>query len=151
MRIPLTWPKGTYGLPKPKSGCPKGSNFPWHSGYRKHDTEDTDSNNKWSSPFDLAGPYYRNNMFQNFCMKTKDTASVYNLPWPRGQYCINKKGECPEGLCYLFVCLFFGLFKPILIYNLGGELDCLDSPSWGLTWLFVSSYLSLIVSLSKRP
>ena len=104
MRIPLTWPKGTYGLPMPKSGCPKGSEFLWHQGYRKHDTEDSRANNEWSSPFDLAGPYYRNNMFQKFCMKTEDTASDYNLPWPRGQYCILKKGECPEGLCYLFVC-----------------------------------------------
>ena len=101
MRIPLTWPKGTYGLPMPKSGCPKGSNFQWHAGYRSHDTEDTRGNNKWSSPFDLAGPYYRRDMTQKFCMKTKDEASDYNLPWPRGQYCILKKGECPEGLCYL--------------------------------------------------
>ena len=106
MRIPLTWPEGTYGLPMPKSGCPKSSNFPWHSGYRKHDTEDDDSNNKWSSPFDLAGPYYKNDMYQKFCMKTKHTASDYNLPWPKGQYCILKKGKCPGGLCYLSVCLF---------------------------------------------
>ncbi|XP_073250647.1 uncharacterized protein [Porites lutea] len=97
VRIPLTWPKGTYGLPMPKSGCPKGSNFQWHAGYRSHDTEDTRGNNKWSSPFDLAGPYYRRDMTQKFCMKTKDKASDYNLPWPRGQYCILKKGECPEG------------------------------------------------------
>ena len=106
MRIPLTWPKGRYGLPKPKSGCPKGSKFPWHEGYRYHDTEDSRSNNDWSSPFDLDGPYYKNNMYQNFCLKTEDTASVYNLPWPKGQYCIFKKGECPGGLCYFFVCLF---------------------------------------------
>ncbi|KAM7429490.1 hypothetical protein ABFA07_019668 [Porites harrisoni] len=97
VRIPITWPEGTYGLPMPKSGCPKRSNFPWHSGYRYHDTEDRRSNNMWSSPFDLAGSYYKNNMYQNFCMKTKHTASVYNLPWPKGQYCILKKGKCPEG------------------------------------------------------
>ena len=80
MRIPLTWPKGTYGLPMPKSGCPKGSNFQWHAGYRSHGTEDTR---------------------QKFGMKAKDTASDYNLPWPGGPYCILKKGKCPEGLCYL--------------------------------------------------
>ena len=101
MRIPLTWPKGTYGLPMPKSGCPKR----WHKGYRKHDTEDVFGANKWSYPFDLAGPYNRNDMTQNFCMKTEYTASVYDLHWPKGQYCILKKRKCPGGLCYLFVCL----------------------------------------------
>ena len=134
MRIPLTWPRGTYGLPMPKSGCPKGSKFPWHQGYRKHDTEDTRANNSWSSPFDLAGPYDRNDMSQAFCMKTKDTASDYNLPWPRGQYCILKKGECPEGLCYLFVCLFFVLFKPILIYKYRQSARLFRQPVVGLTW-----------------
>ena len=88
----------------------------------------------WSSPFDLAGPYYRNNMRQNFCIKTKDTASDYNLPWPRGQYCILKKGECPEGLCYLFVCLFLGLFKLILIYKNRQSSRLFRQPVVGLTW-----------------
>ena len=133
MRIPLTWPEGTYGLPMPKSGCPKRSNFPWHSGYRKHDTEDDDSNNKWSSPFDLAGPYNKNNMYQKFCVKTKGTASDYNLPWPKGQYCILKKGKCPEGLCYLFASLFFFcLFKPILYKN--SQSARLFRQPVGLTW-----------------
>ena len=130
MRIPLTWPEGTYGLPMPKSGCPKRSNFPWHSGYRKHDTEDDDSSNKWSSPFDLAGPYYKNNMYQKFCVKTKDTASDYNLPWPKGQYCILKKGKCSGGLCYLFDC--FCLFKPILYKN--SQSAKLFRQPVGLTW-----------------
>ena len=129
MRIPITWPEGTYGLPMPKSGCPKRSNFPWHSGYRYHDTEDRRSNNMWSSPFDLAGSYYKSNMYQNFCMKTKHTASVYNLPWPKGQYCILKKGTCPEGL--LFVCFFvFSVCSSQFYIKIVSQLDCLDSP-WG--------------------
>ena len=124
MQIPLTWPKGTYGLPKPTSGCPKGSNFQWHEGYRKHDTEDTRSSNRWSSPYDLAGPYSEDDMYQNFCVKTRHTASDYDLPWPKGKYCILKKGECPEGMCYLFVC------SSQFYIKLGSQLDCLDSP-WG--------------------
>ena len=100
MRTPLNWPKGTYGLPMPASGCPSGANFPWHTGFRRHDTEDFAGENKWSSPYDLAGPYYRNNMYQRFCMKTKETDN--NPPWPKGRYCILKKGQCPQGLCYLF-------------------------------------------------
>ena len=131
MRIPLTWPKGTYGLPMPKSGCPKGSKFPWHEGYRKHDTEDVGGDNKWSSSFDLAGKYYRNDMTQKFCMKTEDTASDYDLPWPRGQYCILKLEECPEGLRYLLLLLFFFLVCSSQFYiKIVCQLDCLDSP-WG--------------------
>ena len=131
MRIPLTWPKGTYGLPMPKSGCPKESNFSWHEGYRKHDTEDVRADNKWSSPFDLAGKYNRNEMTQKFCMKTKVTTSDYDLPWPRGKYCILKKGECPEGLCYLLLLLFFFFVCSSQFYiKIVSQLDCLDSP-WG--------------------
>ena len=35
-------------------------------------------------------------MYQRFCMKTsnKDT---YMWDWPKGQYCIFKKGYCPNG------------------------------------------------------
>ena len=134
MRIPLTWPKGTYGLPKPKSGCPKGTNVKWHEGYRKHDTEDSFGHNKWSSPFDLAGPYYKNDMTQKFCVKTKDTASDYNLPWPRGQYCILKKRECPEGLCYLFVCLFAFARSSQFYIKLGMQSARLSRQSVRQTW-----------------
>ncbi|XP_068753764.1 uncharacterized protein [Montipora capricornis] len=95
VRIPLTWPSGTYGLPMTKSGCPKG-NF-WHQGTRFHDTEDDDSSNSWSDPYDLAGTVSKNNMEQKFCMKTKSKASEFELSWPKGKYCIYKKGDCPEG------------------------------------------------------
>ncbi|XP_068755958.1 uncharacterized protein [Montipora capricornis] len=95
VRIPLTWPFGTYGLPMTKSGCPDGD-F-WHKGTRYHDTEDDDSDNYWSDPYDLAGKVDKNNMEQKFCMKTKSKTSEYELPWPKGKYCIYKKGDCPEG------------------------------------------------------
>ncbi|XP_068755959.1 uncharacterized protein [Montipora capricornis] len=95
VRIPLTWPLGTYGLPMTKSGCPHGD-F-WHEGTRYHDTEDELPKNKWSDPYDLAGRANKKNMEQKFCMKTQSKTSKYDLPWPKGKYCIYKKGDCPEG------------------------------------------------------
>ena len=94
-RIPLTWPKGTYGLPMPKSGCPKGTAFQWQNGTRYQDTEDDSANNQWSPSWDLAGRADKNNMEQRFCIKTNSDGF---LPWPKGQYCIFKKGPCPKGL-----------------------------------------------------
>ncbi|XP_068753813.1 uncharacterized protein [Montipora capricornis] len=95
VRIPLTWPFGTYGLPMTKSGCP-GGGF-WNAGTRYHDTEDVNSKNYWSYPYDLAGRVRKNNMEQKFCMKTQSKTSNYDLPWPKGKYCIYKKGNCPDG------------------------------------------------------
>ena len=79
----------------PKEGCPKASGFSWHPGTRWHDTKE---NNDWSRPnYDLAGLYYDNEgTEQKFCIKTQ-AGSVYSLPWPKGQYCIFKKGICPAG------------------------------------------------------
>ena len=94
VRIPLTWPVGTYGLPMPKSGCPKGITFPWHVGTRYHDTEDGSANNRWSTPYHLAGKVSKSNMEQKFCMKTQRT---FGISWPKGKYCILKKGPCPQG------------------------------------------------------
>lgn len=93
VRIPLTWPFGTYGLPMAKSGCPKGT----FGGTRYHDTEDDGANNHWSHSYDLAGNVGKSSMEQRFCMKTRAETSEYNLPWPKGQYCIYKKGNCPQG------------------------------------------------------
>ncbi|KAL9962439.1 hypothetical protein ACROYT_G031543 [Oculina patagonica] len=101
VRIPLTWPLGTYGLPETTSGCPKG-HF-WHKGYRYHDTEDKSPNNNWSNPYDLAGSYGRRNMEQKFCMKTRHQTTPYDLHWPKGEYCIFKKGNCPKGFGVGFI------------------------------------------------
>ena len=94
LRIPLTWPKGTYGLPMPKSGCPKGTNFLWRKGTRYQDTEDYRSDNKWSVNHYLAGRAKKDDMEQKFCMKTQPDGI---LNWPKGKYCILKKGPCPKG------------------------------------------------------
>ena len=93
--FPTAWPKGTYGLPMPKSGCPQGSGFTWHKGTRYHDTEDNKGSSDWSSPYDLAGRADKNDMEQKFCMKTQSQPT--ELSWPKGKYCVFKKGSCPTG------------------------------------------------------
>ena len=98
MRIPLVWPRGTYGLPMPKDGCPKGSDFVWHTGTRYHDMENIDPKAFWSAEWDMAGHYSKSAMEQKFCIKTTRTATTYDLPWPKGKYCIFKKGDCPEAV-----------------------------------------------------
>ncbi|XP_041462167.1 uncharacterized protein LOC121413420 [Lytechinus variegatus] len=91
-----TWPSGTYGLPKPLTGCPSG----WVDGRRKHDTEDTSPNNNWSDPLNLAGYQYSSSMEHEFCIKTSTSGSS---GWPAGEYCIYKYGSCPSGFQEKFV------------------------------------------------
>ncbi|XP_078384038.1 uncharacterized protein LOC144666477 [Oculina patagonica] len=98
VRIPLTWPLGTYGLPETTSGCPQGKDSIWHKGTRFHDTQDGDPSNSWSDPYDLAGYKNKKDMEQKFCMRTQNRTTPYDLPWPKGNYCVYKKGNCPEGL-----------------------------------------------------
>ena len=106
MRIPLTWPEGTYGLPMPKEGCPKEKGLTWHAGTRYQDTEDSHSRNQWSSHFNLAWDNKRNDVVMKYCIKTNFKGAGYPLPWPKGKYCIHKKGHCPEG-CFIFCCFVF--------------------------------------------
>ncbi len=98
VEIPVTWPQGTYGLPKPHTvGCPN-SHFTWATGWRFHDTEDVGPDNFWSNPCHLEGPYWGNDAYQNFCMKTVNEEDIYEWTWPAGQYCIFRKGgACPSG------------------------------------------------------
>lgn len=44
----VTWPLGTYGLIQSAQGCPDGG-VTWHTGWRKFDTEDSRSQNAFSS------------------------------------------------------------------------------------------------------
>ena len=81
----------------PKAGCPKGGKFTWHVGTRYQDTEDAFGRNRWSNPYDLAGSLAKSNMQQKFCMKTHVGDTQNGLQWPKGQYCILKKGACPKG------------------------------------------------------
>lgn len=92
------WPEGQYGLPKPIDDCPKSSSFTWETGSLFQDCEDTNPQTSRSPSFHLAG-YVKNDVFQEFCVKTNTINDSANPPWPSGQYCIYQKGEkCPRGL-----------------------------------------------------
>lgn len=67
LKIPLVWPKGTYGLMMTIYGCPSHESFTWHQGYVIQDTEDMHNKNAWTTPshvygacvfvYDQSGPY----------------------------------------------------------------------------------------------
>ena len=48
---------------------------------------------KIAEPKGLVGVYNKNIKTQ-FCTKT-DTTHDYGITWPKGSYCIGKKGSCP--------------------------------------------------------
>ena len=90
----VRWPKGTYALPMPVSGCPKRKKAPWSEGFLKQNTEDTTPLSNWSRPTHLKGLKKHNVITQHFCVKEKKGGSD---EWPAGKYCIYKKGKCPLG------------------------------------------------------
>ncbi|CAH1240004.1 SVEP1 [Branchiostoma lanceolatum] len=90
----VEWPWGTYGLPKTDTGCPEPAGVTWRPGVRQQDTEDDDSNNKWTPGLHFDGDFWKNNVYQKFCMKTSSTEGYGN--WPRGSYCIFKRRGCPS-------------------------------------------------------
>ena len=94
--MPVLWPQGTYGLPMADTGCPGDPNFTWRTGYRYQDMEDDTKNSQLSASSHLAANVHDGDVEQNFCMKTS-TASDNSRPlWPKGDYCIYKRGKtCP--------------------------------------------------------
>ena len=52
----MTWPRGTYGLYMPRTGCPR-STFPWHQGWLYQDVEDIGASNVFSDTLHLYGEY----------------------------------------------------------------------------------------------
>ncbi|XP_067028775.1 CUB and sushi domain-containing protein 3-like isoform X3 [Acropora muricata] len=97
---PIKWPAGTYGIPKPLSGCPVADGFEWMTGSRSQDTE---SNNNKSLSFHLDAVVNKKKVKRSFCLKTSTANDQNRTSWPSGQYCIYKKGNCPEHLNYGFV------------------------------------------------
>ncbi|XP_033118811.1 uncharacterized protein LOC117118350 [Anneissia japonica] len=98
VQIPITWPQGTYGLTQTegKHVCPSTPGFTWHTGWRKHDTE---KRNDWSDGNHFVGPYWNNDMYDNFCMKHETKVTEYDWTWPDGQYCVYQAGSnCPSNL-----------------------------------------------------
>ena len=62
------WPKGTYGLPMPKSGCPFSSNNQtWLEGFYTQDTENTENYNLVSPNILLAGDFNNRKILWQSC------------------------------------------------------------------------------------
>ena len=62
------WPKGTYGLPMPKSGCPFSSNNrTWLQGFYTQDTENTENYNLVSPNILLAGDFNNRKILWQSC------------------------------------------------------------------------------------
>ncbi|KAF0987976.1 hypothetical protein HZS_4627, partial [Henneguya salminicola] len=95
------WPNGSYGLPEPKSGCPKEGT--WKTGFIYQNTEDDMNSNSHSKSYEGKGRFTDQGIELRFCMKqsTKDESKK----WPNGSYCLYKYGNinifdvienCPE-------------------------------------------------------
>ena len=92
--IQNTWPSGSYGLPKPRSGCP---NKQWREGFRYQDSENLENINFKSNGSHFSGKVSLHGIRQEFCIHM-DTPGA-KISWPRGKYCIYRKGKtCPTGL-----------------------------------------------------
>ncbi|CAG2254797.1 unnamed protein product [Mytilus edulis] len=95
----VSWPQGKYTLVKPTSGCPTG----WVEGWRLQDNEDDKGNiNSVSSGHHFYGEFTKNTKTY-YCSKIReekviDWTTWTLLPWPKGTYCILRKGgSCPKG------------------------------------------------------
>ncbi|CAL1541395.1 unnamed protein product [Lymnaea stagnalis] len=98
----MIWPRGSYGLLQPSSGCPsQGAISGWLEGWLRMHTESSDRNrDEISTNSHLRGSAMTRHMRQNFitqhfCVKS-DVNSTGPI-WPNGSYCINKNGNCPLG------------------------------------------------------
>nr|AJQ21523.1 MACPF domain-containing protein 8 [Mytilus galloprovincialis] len=97
LKLALMWPSGSYGLYKPNTGCPK-SPFTWLEGWSRQDAEDHHNSNSWTTNIHLGETPQHNKPVFWFCIKKYDDKSTgYYLNWPKGNYCILKKGTCPTG------------------------------------------------------
>ena len=93
-----SWPDGKYCLPMPTSQkCPSG----WATGERRHDTEDHNGSKYCGVKKHGWVPYNRDlcrNLGWRFCCKVKTNCPATGKTWPKGKYCIFRKGGfCPKG------------------------------------------------------
>ena len=78
--IQISWPSGTYGLPKSTSGCPA----MWNEGWRKQDLEDDRRDqSKFSSSFHMEAILDSEDITRHFCVKTSNYE--LNKLWPKGR------------------------------------------------------------------
>ena len=81
---PIKWPAGTYGIPKPVSGCPIPDGFQWMTGWRSQATHDDESNNNKSVSFHLDGVVDKQKVKRSFCLKTSTAKDQNRTTWPSG-------------------------------------------------------------------
>ncbi len=83
------WPSGSYGLPRPKSGCPGGRKNGWYEGYRYQDMEDNEkitSNRSRASSgthMDITFTEINRDLNRTFCMK--QNTGTQTRYWPKGK------------------------------------------------------------------
>ena len=78
------WPRGSYGLPKPKASCPGANGFQWLEGWLLQDTV-IESGHATSSNLHLEADLRQSkNIKRYFCMKTSDSSNIDGGNWPKG-------------------------------------------------------------------
>ncbi|XP_074643369.1 uncharacterized protein LOC141900388 [Tubulanus polymorphus] len=98
MKFMIKWPGGMYALPAASGGCPS-KEAEWKLGWRFQDAPSRYVN-KWNASMNSNwnGAITRGSVNSSFCVKTITYYSTVQYTWPRGQYCILKKGiSCPIG------------------------------------------------------
>ena len=82
------WPSGSYGLPRPKSGCPGGKKNVWREGWRYQDLEDSDKSNSERSRVSSGSHMdvtfvLKRNINRTFCIK--HNTGMQPRFWPKGK------------------------------------------------------------------
>jgi hypothetical protein len=82
------WPSGSYGLPRPKSGCPSGNKNGWREGWRFQHMQDDKSTSERSrvsngSHMDVTLVEDRKYVDRTFCMKQH--TGIQERFWPKGK------------------------------------------------------------------
>ena len=76
----ISWPSGSYGLPKSILGCPD----MWNEGWRKQDLEDDQiDQSKLSSSFHMDAVLTNDYIKRYFCIKTRNYEQ--HKSWPKGR------------------------------------------------------------------
>ena len=95
----LSWPAGTYGIPKPQSGCPKTDHFHWLEGWRSQGSNSRNLNNSCSVEFHLDGKVDNTMVNRSFCIKHDILYDSARPAWPKGLfwYFFRTWASCPGG------------------------------------------------------
>ena len=84
------WPSGSYGLPRPKSGCPCGRKNGWREGCRYQDMQDDKKSSEWSRVSNgshmlgviTINGAHNTDVNRTFCMK--QNTGIQARFWPKG-------------------------------------------------------------------